>query len=220
MDAEWRLYAGASSGTGTAMIFALPMLVIAGMAWFWPRAGGIMAGVWGLALVLTPLMVKPLLNHNAAASDNFYYLYYIFIFGGILHLLLPPQKVDFSDEWLKRFADVLTFGPLAVFIVLLTMGIISQFMSAFQGVFEPSVWGVIWFVYALIFAFFANKFPKVRGIMIIAAGGAFYSGSYMANYFTQFYLPLSIAYAAGGALHTIRAFQGKGGRSSRKAADD
>ncbi len=114
---------GFSQSVGQALYLGVPLLVIAGLSWFWPAPGGIT----GLIIQMWPLnfwlifLVTAFAPHRPAYYLAPYAIVYgLFLVGAILHLVVGlGQRVTYRQSkagtWLRWAARIVTFACLVTY---------------------------------------------------------------------------------------------------------
>ncbi len=191
----------AREGTNAAIAFALPLLVLALIAWFRPRAGGIAAAVWILTLLV--IFTYRLISENSRGfydSTVFWPIIIVYLVGAVMHLCLPRQKENsiLTDARFRWAAIIVTFAAPLLYFILLALAFAFRWpggMGAGLLFFSPL---------AIIFGIVAVVRPFYSGIAIIIVGSLFFSLTLVTDHYPMYYVPISSVFIIGGALHLMR----------------
>ena len=115
-----------SPQAGQTLVYGGIVLAIAGFAWLWPGACGVVAIFYGVYKIFEfwsflhfPKTLIPV--------PAFYLLYGIFIIGGILNLLaslrlkVTPRPKSTIIERLRWAARITAFAPIVIHVIIYTL---------------------------------------------------------------------------------------------------
>ncbi len=188
-------------GTNAALAFALPLLVLALVAWFRPRAGGITATLWILTILV--IFLVRLINEYFDGYNNsmFWPIGIVYLIGAIMHLFLPRDKENSlpADARFRWAAIIATFAAPAAFIIL------SIWIYIFKNIPAGTGIGLLFFSpLAIILGIIAVAWPFYGGIGIIIVGSLFFSLTLVTDHYPMYYVPISSVFIIGGTLHLMR----------------
>ena len=189
--------------TGQTLLYGGLVLAIAGFAWLWPSACGVIAMLYGTYSIF---QFRSLSNMNSPLTltpdPAFYVLYGIFIIGGILNLVVglrqkaAPYPETISDKQLRWAARITAFAPIVITAIIYTLIYPSPFvLGAVPGLITA---GIAWF------------WSTPGGfLMLLLTIPGFYN-LFESNYDFQIKLPayiLCLIFIASGFLHLIIAWR-------------
>jgi len=198
-------FSSLSPQTGQTLLYGGLALAIAGFAWLWPGACGVIAMVYGAYSIF---QFRSLSNMNSPLTlipaPAFYVLYGIFIIGGILNLVVglrrkaAPYPETISDKQLRWAARITAFAPIVITVIIYTLIYPSPFvLGAVPGLITA---GIAWF------------WPAPGGfLMLLLTVPGFYA-LFESNYDFQLKLPayiLCLIFIASGFLHLIIAWRAR-----------
>jgi len=175
---------------GIAVIFTLPLIIGAGLAWWRPRAGGLFSVIYSLAVLIT----WPLKGYTVI----FFPLWGGFLLGSVMHVFIPEEAEisAIAEERLRRSAIVVSFlSPLCYALIFLLVFVIRLPAGLGAGLFYTP--------WAILIAVIAILRPSIGGPLLVFAGGLLFSASLMTDHYPEYYLPVSGFSIIGGILHLI-----------------
>jgi hypothetical protein len=192
-----------SPQAGQTLLYGGFVLAIAGFAWRWPAAGGIVAIFYSIYKIFE-FWSFPFYPKTLIPTPAFYLLYGAFIIGGILNLLVGLRRKSAShpeydtDKRLRWTARITAFAPIVLTVIVYTLVYPSWFIfGAVPGLVTA---GIAWF------------WPAPGGfLMLLLAVPGFYN-LFESNYDFQMKLPayiLCLVFIASGFLHLIMAWRGR-----------
>lgn len=196
-------FSSISPQTGQTLLYGGLVLAIAGFAWRWPGAGGIIAVLYGASNIF---QFRSLSNMDSPltliSAPTFYVLYGIFIIGGILNLLAglrrktAPHPKTANDKRLQLAARITAFAPIVINILIYWLIYPMPFvLGAIPGLITA---GIAWF------------WPAPGGfLMLLLTVPGFYA-LFESNWDFQQKLPayiLCLIFIASGFIHLIIAWR-------------
>jgi hypothetical protein len=187
-------------GTNSAIAFALPLLVLALIAWFRPHAGGIAAALWILTILV--IFIVRLIGEYFDGYDNsiFWPIGIVYLVGAVMHLCLPRQKENsiIADARFRWAAVIVTFAAPLLYFILLALVFAFRWPGGMGA-------GLLFFTpLAIILGIVAVAWPFYGGISIIIIGSLFFSLTLVTDHYPMYYVPISSVFIIGGALHLMR----------------
>ena len=196
-------FSSLSPQTGQTLLYGGLVLAIAGFAWLWPGACGVIAVFYGAYSIF---QFRSFSNMNSPLTlipaPAFYVLYGIFISGGILNLVVglrrkaAPYPETISDKQLRWAARITAFAPIVITVIIYTLIYPSPFvLGAVPGLITA---GIAWF------------WPAPGGfLMLLLTVPGFYA-LFESNYDFSLKLPayiLCFIFIVSGVLHLIIAWR-------------
>lgn len=188
VDAE---HAVSRIGPGIAVVFTLPLIIIAAVAWRWWRAGGLTGIIWSIALLAMALLYS--------SDTEIYFLIWGGVFlGGIMHVFTAGKKEPsvIAEEKLKWSAIIISFlSPLCYVIIFILVFLLK--LPAGLGA------GLFYIPFAIVIAVIAIYKPSLGGPLMVFSGSLLFSAALMTDHYPQYYVPVSSFSIIGGVLHLI-----------------
>jgi hypothetical protein len=111
--------AGISQPFSQAILAGGSLLVLAGLMWFWPRVGSVLALLWVFFRFMQDFSVL----HTLPPLPLYFSLYGMFLVGSVMHLIIPvlrpkaPRAASKAGMWFRWAARILSLISLAAFII-------------------------------------------------------------------------------------------------------
>jgi hypothetical protein len=181
-------------GPYTAIIFTLPLIIRAMVAWPRPRAGGLTAVIYSLAILAAAALDSNFYNHF---TEIFYPLWGGALLGGIMHLFISKREHPIIQQnRLRRSAIIVSFlAPLSYAVIFLLVFVFMLPAGLGTGIFYTP-WAIFIAVIAIIM-------PSLGGPLLVFSGSLLFSVALMADHYPQYYVPIASFSIVGGMLHLI-----------------
>lgn len=181
-------------GPGIAIIFTLPLIISAILAWPWPRAGSLTAVIYSLAILAMGPLSNNFFNYN---TTIFYPIWGGVLLGGVMHLFIPKGGQPVVQEKKLRWSAIIVsfLAPIAYAVIFLLVFLIHITAGLGTGIFYTP-WAILIAVIAIIM-------PSLGGPLMVFSGSLLFSASLMADHYPQYYVPIASFSFIGGMLHLI-----------------
>jgi len=194
-------FSGLSPQTGQTLLYGGLVLAIAGFAWRWPGAGGIIAVLYSVIKLIPRFSPEPL---TLIPVPVYVLLYGLFLAGGVMHVVFGRAKENrksASNPFAKRLIWIARVTALApIFINAILYWLIYPLPFVLGSIPGLVTAGIAWF------------WPAPGGLLMLLLSIPGFFLLFESNWDFQQKLPVYIfclTFIASGFLHLIIAWRGR-----------